>query len=292
MNQLRPRQAIVGFFGSSNLLRLFIIVYRPAVEQMFPKRIFPRCRQKFAKSFLFVIMDNNTAERAIRNPVTVRKNYYGSGRTWSATLAALMFTKLQTILLWGINPRHWLHSFLSSCADNGGQAPLDLSPFLPWEMDEERKQKLSCPIRYIGWTHDQRKKKLLCFIFFVGDRGINPPVPPDRSSFPIESSLELRFPYAAFSPLVRCRLSLRQLLASFTSLRVFLSAKGPRNQGPRATDLERRKPTKSRRSAGQKLMRSADRQKRAPSSQLPPRTTRGAPLGSSTQAEPSAGAPS
>jgi transposase len=39
-----------------------------------------------------------------------------------------------------------LHSFLSSCADNGGQAPLDLSPFLPWEMDEERKQKLSCPM--------------------------------------------------------------------------------------------------------------------------------------------------
>ena len=93
-----------------------------------------------------VAMDNNTAERAIRNPVTGRKNYYGSGRIWSATLAAVMFTTLQTILLWGINPRHWLYSFLSSCADNGGQAPLDLSPFLPWEMDEERKQKLSCPM--------------------------------------------------------------------------------------------------------------------------------------------------
>ena len=93
-----------------------------------------------------VAMDNNTAERAIRNPVTGRKNYYGSGRIWSATLAAMMFTTLQTILLWGINPRHWLHGFLSSCADNGGQAPLDLSPFLPWEMDEERKQKLSCPM--------------------------------------------------------------------------------------------------------------------------------------------------
>jgi transposase len=92
-----------------------------------------------------VSMDNNTAERAIRNPVVGRKNYYGSGTIWSATLSALMFTTLQTVLQWGINPRHWLHSFLSACAENGGVAPLDLSPFLPWEMAEERKQKLSSP---------------------------------------------------------------------------------------------------------------------------------------------------
>jgi transposase len=91
-------------------------------------------------------MDNNTAERNLRNPVTGRKIYYGSGRIWSATLTALMFTTLQTISLWGLNPRHWLHSFLSACADNGGVAPLELSPFLPWEMDEERKQELSCPM--------------------------------------------------------------------------------------------------------------------------------------------------
>lgn len=93
-----------------------------------------------------VAMDNNTAERGIRNPVTGRKNYYGSGRIWSAILAALMFTSLQTILLWGLNPRHWMHNFLAACADNGGVAPSDLSPFLPWEMAEERKQKLSCPM--------------------------------------------------------------------------------------------------------------------------------------------------
>lgn len=92
-----------------------------------------------------VRMDNNTAERAIRNPVIGRKNYYGSGNIWSATLSALMFTTLQTILQWGINPRHWMHSFLSACAENGGVAPFDLSPFLPWKMDKERKQKLSYP---------------------------------------------------------------------------------------------------------------------------------------------------
>lgn len=93
-----------------------------------------------------VAMDNNTAERGIRNPVIGRKNYYGSGRIWSAILAALMFSSLQTILLWGINPRHWMHSFLLACADNGGKTPSDLSPFLPWKMDEKRKQKLSCPM--------------------------------------------------------------------------------------------------------------------------------------------------
>ncbi len=93
-----------------------------------------------------VAMDNNTAERGIRNPVIGRKNYYGSGRIWSAILAALMFSSLQTILLWGINPRHWMHSYLLACAENGGETPSDLSPFLPWEMDEERKQKLSCPM--------------------------------------------------------------------------------------------------------------------------------------------------
>ena len=35
-----------------------------------------------------VAMDNNTAERTLRNPVVGRKNYYGSGSVWSAHLAA------------------------------------------------------------------------------------------------------------------------------------------------------------------------------------------------------------
>ena len=47
-------------------------------------------------------MDNNTAERMLRNPVVGRKNYYGSGSVWSAHLAARMFSVLQTILLWGL----------------------------------------------------------------------------------------------------------------------------------------------------------------------------------------------
>ena len=90
-------------------------------------------------------MDNNQAERSLRNPVTGRKRYYGSGRVWSAQLAAMLFTVLQTVLLWDINPRHWLSAYLTACADNGGQAPPDLADFLPWEMPEARRQALGLP---------------------------------------------------------------------------------------------------------------------------------------------------
>ena len=88
-------------------------------------------------------MDNNESERNVRKGVIARNNYFGSGSQWSAMLLGAMLTLLQTLLRWEINPRHWLFAFLSCCAENNGQAPEDLSPFLPWEMDEERKQFLS-----------------------------------------------------------------------------------------------------------------------------------------------------
>jgi transposase len=93
-----------------------------------------------------VAMDNNTAERILRNPVVGRKNYYGSGSVWSAHLAAMMFSVLQTILLWGLNPHHWLSAFLQACADNGAQSPADLSSFVPWQMTPERREELSRPV--------------------------------------------------------------------------------------------------------------------------------------------------
>jgi transposase len=92
-----------------------------------------------------VPMDNNYGEQSIRNPVTGRKNFYGSASLWSSVLAAIMFTIFQTMALWGINRNHWLRSYLTACAENNGQAPEDLSGFLPWEMDEERRHKLSKP---------------------------------------------------------------------------------------------------------------------------------------------------
>jgi len=92
-----------------------------------------------------VPMDNNPGEKSIRNPVTGRKNFYGSGSQWSSQLAAIMFSIFQTLGLWEINCNHWLRAYLTACAENHGKAPEDLSVFLPWEMDKERKQNLSRP---------------------------------------------------------------------------------------------------------------------------------------------------
>jgi len=90
-------------------------------------------------------MDNNRGENSIRNPVTGRKNYYGSGSIWSAQLAATLFSILQSLVLWGINTRHWLTLYLNACAENGGQAPRNIDPFLPWSMDEQRRTALYRP---------------------------------------------------------------------------------------------------------------------------------------------------
>lgn len=103
-----------------------------------------------------VPMDNNTAERRMRNPGMGRKNYYGSGSQWSAGLAATMFSLFQTVLLWKFNPHHWLYSYLTACAENGGQPPADLSHFIPWEMSEERKQQLTKPMPADGLSIAER----------------------------------------------------------------------------------------------------------------------------------------
>lgn len=79
-------------------------------------------------------MDNNLAENSLRGPAVGRKNYYGSGSIWSAELAATLFSILQTLELWGISRRHWLTTYLHACAENGGKAPSNIDPFLPWSM--------------------------------------------------------------------------------------------------------------------------------------------------------------
>ena len=94
-----------------------------------------------------VPMDNNAGERSIRNPVTGRKNYYGSGSVWSSELAAMMFSIFQTMKLWNLNCNHWLRLYLTQCANNNGRAPTDLSSFLPWKMDKDRLHKLSKPLK-------------------------------------------------------------------------------------------------------------------------------------------------
>jgi transposase len=90
-----------------------------------------------------VPMDNNTAERVQRGPVVGRKNYYGSQALWAGELAARLFSLLQTLCLWNINPRCWLAAYLQACAEAGGQAPGALTRYLPWTMSAEQAQQWS-----------------------------------------------------------------------------------------------------------------------------------------------------
>jgi transposase len=92
-----------------------------------------------------VKMDNNPAEQSMRNPVLGRNGYYGSGRLWSANLAAMLFSIFQTLLLWNLNPRTWLTSYFEACAKNKGQPPEDLSEFLPWKMNEAQRLQHAKP---------------------------------------------------------------------------------------------------------------------------------------------------
>lgn len=66
-------------------------------------------------------MDNNEAERSLRNPVVGRKNYYGNGSIWSGTLTAMLFTLFQTFLKNGMDPKKALLSYFEACAENGGR---------------------------------------------------------------------------------------------------------------------------------------------------------------------------
>jgi transposase len=92
-----------------------------------------------------VPMDNNAAERAERGPVVGRKNYYGSGAVWAGQLAATMFSVVQTLQLWKLNAREWLTSYLTACAQNGGQPVKDLRRWLPWRMTEEERAEWKLP---------------------------------------------------------------------------------------------------------------------------------------------------
>jgi transposase len=97
-----------------------------------------------------VPLDNNQAERDLRGPVVGRKNYYGSGAVWAGELAAMLFSVIETLEMWNINPRTWLTAYLQECASAGGKPPADSKPFLPWTMSEERRKE---------WALEAQKNK-------------------------------------------------------------------------------------------------------------------------------------
>jgi transposase len=86
-------------------------------------------------------MDNNYSERLIRGPVVGRKNYYGSGAEWSGQMGVAMFSIFSTLAIWKINPRTWLSSYLTACAESGG-VPGNPDSFLPWNLTKKRLTEL------------------------------------------------------------------------------------------------------------------------------------------------------
>jgi transposase len=92
---------------------------------------------------LRIPLDNNSSEREVRGPALGRKNYYGSGALWSGRLAAMLFSLFATLRLAKVNSRKWLRWFLESCARNGGQAPTEIAPFLPWNMSQEMRNHMA-----------------------------------------------------------------------------------------------------------------------------------------------------
>jgi hypothetical protein len=57
-------------------------------------------------------------------------------------LAAVLFSVLETLRLWELNAQQWLTGYLTACAANGGTAPADLRPWLPWRMTEAERGEM------------------------------------------------------------------------------------------------------------------------------------------------------
>jgi transposase len=85
-------------------------------------------------------MDNNRAERGIRNPVIGRKNYYGSGAVWSGMLSVMLFTLFQTLEMNRIDPHNFLLSYFEACARNKGHPPEHPGDFVPWQVRPQDKE--------------------------------------------------------------------------------------------------------------------------------------------------------
>jgi transposase len=93
-------------------------------------------------------LDNNRAQRLLRYCVVQRKNSYGNGIEWSGHLSAKFFSIIQTWLINGLDPQALLVDYFEHCSRTPGIPPPNLEPFLPWEMNEDRKQEFRLPVSY------------------------------------------------------------------------------------------------------------------------------------------------
>ncbi len=78
-------------------------------------------------------------------PVIGRRLSFGSDSEAGAGFTAMMYSVLGTLSLNGIDPLRWLEAWLTACAENGGRPPGDLSAWLPWSMNPERRRALMAP---------------------------------------------------------------------------------------------------------------------------------------------------
>lgn len=104
------------------------------------QKVMASLRKHWAGLTLFVDypdvpMDNNLAERMLRQPVVGRKNYYGNHSEAGGHFSAMMFTFIQTCMLNGLNPQAYLAYYLNECASLG-QVPDNLADFMPHRLRE------------------------------------------------------------------------------------------------------------------------------------------------------------
>lgn len=92
-----------------------------------------------------VPMDNNLAERVLRGAAIGRALSFGSDSETGARFTAMMYSVTGTVAMNGLDVRRWLGEWLNACADNGGQPPGDLSPWLPSSMSPQRRRELTAP---------------------------------------------------------------------------------------------------------------------------------------------------
>jgi len=82
-----------------------------------------------------VEIDNNAAERAMRNVVLGRKNYLFAGSDKGGERAAAIYSLIETAKLNGLDPEAWLRDVLARIADHPINRVNDL---LPWNWSADR----------------------------------------------------------------------------------------------------------------------------------------------------------
>ena len=83
-------------------------------------------------------LDNNTAERRLRELVLERNTIPGTFSEWGGEFIAVIYSVLQSCRQNGVNPTSYLRFYLEACLVQGGghaaRAPDDLAPYLPWNL--------------------------------------------------------------------------------------------------------------------------------------------------------------